>query len=105
MQSPKRARLLFGRKVSKSQGQGQGGAIPGNKGTSIAPRTIAAAARRHGQTAQRRIGIRPLSLSLVRLHGDPFLSQTHLTQALCELRGAYPGRGVVVQGASHMSLG
>jgi hypothetical protein len=35
----------------------------------------------------------------------PFLSQTHLTQALCELRGAYPGRGVVLQAAGHSSLG
>jgi hypothetical protein len=29
--------------------------------------------------------------SFVKLHGDPFLSQTHLIQAFCELRGAYPG--------------
>jgi hypothetical protein len=43
-------------------------------------------------------------LFLVRLHGDPFLSQTHLTQALCELRGAYPGRGVVLQAASDSSF-
>jgi hypothetical protein len=34
--------------------------------------------------------------SFVKLHGDPFLSQTHLTQAFCELRGAYPGRVVVL---------
>ena len=34
------------------------------------------------------------SFTFVRLHGDRLLSQTHLTQALCELRGAYPGRGV-----------
>ena len=31
------------------------------------------------------------------LHGDPFLiSQTHLTQALCELGCAYIERGVVL---------
>ena len=41
--------------------EAKGGAIPENKGTLIAPHTTTAVARRHGQTACRRIGKRPLS--------------------------------------------
>jgi hypothetical protein len=43
----------------------------------------------------------------VRLQADRFLSQTHSSQALCELRGAYSGRGLVLshKHTGHRSLG
>jgi hypothetical protein len=65
-----------------------------------ATHTNIAAARRHDQTTYCCSGTRPISF--VRLQADHFLSQTHSSQALCELRSAYSGRGLLL---SHKHTG